>query len=257
MQIVELISEERLETYEKIALGRKQAIALHSQTLQLGSSLMAAIALFELALRNATNKHLIDAFGDSDWLLPEKTAVPLQKFERTKVSAAQSNARKASYAKLNPKQKRDLDTIAFPGVAPPKVSRKSRIRARRATLRITHGQIVAQTTLFFWKRLYSSDYEDTLWKPALKKVFPNKRLKRGQVSDALEHVYSTRNRVAHHEPVFEERLENAMKSLSFLRDTFNASREGADSAYRKFSKVQHLRLQMDYEAFKVAWDTLT
>jgi hypothetical protein len=90
MQIVELISEERLETYEKIALGRKQAIALHSQTLQLGSSLMAAIALFELALRNATNKHLIDAFGDSDWLLPEKTAVPLQKFERAKVSAAQS-----------------------------------------------------------------------------------------------------------------------------------------------------------------------
>ena len=257
MEIVELISEERLATYDEITAGRKQAIALHNQTRQLGSSLMSMIAVLELALRNATNIHLINVFGEADWLLPGDTSVPLHSPDKAKVSAAQSNAQKAAYAKLNGEQKRQLDAVAFPNGVPDRISRKKKVGKRRATITISHGQVLAQTTFYFWKRLYSSEYTDTLWKPALKRVFPNKSLQRGQISDALEHIYSTRNRVAHHEPVYGNRLENAMTSLEFLRDTFDTREVGANSEYRQFSKVHHLRLQMDYEAFKNAWETLT
>ena len=58
MDIVDFISEERLKTYEDQTDRRERAIALHNQTLQLGSSLMSMIALFELALRNSTNMRI-------------------------------------------------------------------------------------------------------------------------------------------------------------------------------------------------------
>jgi len=54
MDVVDYISAERLETYEKHTDRREKAIALHNHTLQLGSSLMSMIALLELSLRNST-----------------------------------------------------------------------------------------------------------------------------------------------------------------------------------------------------------
>lgn len=191
MDAVTFISAERLKTYENHTDSKKKAIALHNHTLQLGSSLMSMIALLELSLRNSTNQCLVDDFGDDEWLLPGRTTLPLKSPEQKTVSTATSQAQKAAYSKLSYKEKSFLDAFAFPGGVPNGTSHKTAAKKRQALFVVSHGQIISQTTLFFWKRLYSSEYEADLWKPSIKKVFPNKALKRGDVSSSLETIYST------------------------------------------------------------------
>lgn len=257
MDVVKFISAERLKTYENHTDRQKKAIALHNHTLQLGSSLMSMIALLELSLRNSTNQCLIDDFGDDDWLLPGHTTLPLKSFERNAISTATSRAQQAAYSKLRSKEKSFLDAFAFPSGVPSGTSHKKVAKQRQALFVVSHGQIVSQTTFSFWKRLFSSDYEANLWKPSIKKIFPNKSLKRGDISSSLEAIYATRNRVAHHEPVYGQRLTDAMKALEFIRNSLGAKKIEEETAFKRFSRVQYLRLRMDYESFTEAWHTLT
>ncbi len=257
MDIVNFISAERLKTYENHTDRQKKAIALHNHTLQLGSSLMSMIALLELSLRNSTNQRLIDDFGDDEWLLPGHTTLPLKHFERSAISKAVSHAQKTAYAKLSYKEKSYLDAFAYPGGIPPGTTHNAAVKKRQALFVVSHGQVIAQTTFSFWKRLYGSDYEKDLWKPSIKKVFPNKALKRSDISKSLEIIYATRNRVAHHEPVYGQRLRDAIKALEFIRNSLGARQSDDDTSFKKFSRVHHLRLRMDYESFEEAWHTLT
>lgn len=257
MDAVNFISEERLKTYENHTDRRKKAIALHNHTLQLGSSLMSMIALIELSLRNSTNLRLVEDFNDPDWLLPGKNTIPLKPFERKAISTATSHAQKSSYAKLSYQEKLYLDAFAFPRGVPPGTNHKNTVKKRQSMFFVSHGQIISQTNISFWKRLYSSEYESNLWKPSLKKVFPDKSIKRGKISKSLEVIYSTRNRVAHHEPVYGDRLTDVIEAIDFIRNSLGARKFDDDSNFKKFSKVHHLRLSMDYESFKEAWNTLT
>lgn len=218
---------------------------------------MSMIALLELSLRNSTNHCLVRDFGDNEWLLPGRTSLPLKQAEQKAISTAISHAQKAAYSKLSYKEKGLLDAFAFPTGVPPGTPHKTAVKKRQALFAVSHGQIIAQTTIYFWKRLYSSQYETDLWKPSIKRVFPNKTLKRSDVSSALEQIYATRNRVAHHEPVYGNRLTSVMQAIEFVRNTLGAKHLEDETAFKKFSRVQFLRLRMDYESFVDAWDTLT
>lgn len=257
MDSVSFISAERLRTYEVHTDSQKKAVALHNHTLQLGSSLMSMIALLELSLRNSTNQFLIADFGDNDWLLPGRKTFTFDPFEQKAIKTATFNAKKAIYSKLKFKEKSELDKIAYPNGIPKGTSHKAIASQRQSILNVSHGQILAQTSFSFWKRLYSHDYEIEMWKPSIKKVFPNKKLKRGVVAKNLETIYTARNRVAHHEPVYGERLNETIKALDLIRDNFGARSSGEDTPFKKFSRVQYLRLRMDHEAFLEAWHTLT
>ncbi|MFV0643871.1 MAG: hypothetical protein ACK5NN_05135 [Sphingomonadaceae bacterium] len=257
MDIVDFISLDRLKTYENHTDSQKKAVALHNHTLQLGASLMSMIALIELSLRNSTNQRLIADFGDDEWLLPGHATVPLKQFERSAISKAYSLAQKSAYSKLNYKQKNLLDAFAFPCVKPSGTNHRAEVKKRQELFVASHGQVISQTTISFWKRLYSSDYHDDLWKPSLKKVFPNKSLKRSDISNSLEVIYTIRNRVAHHEPVYGKRLDDAMSAINFVRNSLGARKNEEDSNFKKFSRVHHLRLRMDFENFIEAWHTLT
>lgn len=256
MDKIVFISPERLKTYEKHTDKQAKAIALHNQTLQLGSSLMSMIALMELALRNSTNQQLVDDFEDVDWLLPNHSTVPLKKRERNAAKSARALAQKAAYSKLSYREKSHLDAFAFPGGVPPEASHKMVAKKRQELFVVSHGQVIAQTTIAFWKRLYSSDYDSILWRPSLKRVFPNKKLKRSDISQALETIYAMRNRVAHHEPMYGQRLAEAISALEFIRDNLGAKQSGDNSNFKQFSRLQYLRLRMDYETFEEAWSTL-
>jgi len=257
MEIEDFISAERLKTYQNHTDHQKKAIALHNHTLQLGTSLMAMIALLELSLRNVTNQLLIDDFGDDEWLLPGHIALPLKPFECMAISKAYSHAQKSAYSKLNYKDKADLDAQAYPHGIPPNTKHKTIVKKRQALFTPSHGQVISQTTMSFWKRLYSGEYVNTLWKPSLKKAFPDKSLRRSDVSTALEIIYVTRNRVAHHEPVYGQRLEKTMDAVKFIRNSFGAKKDDEETNFKKFSNVHYLRVQMDYASFIEAWNTLT
>lgn len=257
MDIVSYISPERLKTFEKFTDRQEKAIALHNYTLQLGSSLMSLIALLELSLRNSTNERIIHDFGDPNWLLHGSKVVPLEGYDQKAVSSATSHARRALYSKLTYKEKNWLDAFAFPNGKLASVTHKTTVKKRQALFVVSHGQVISQTTFSFWKRLYSRDYERVLWKTSLKAVFPNKKLRRSDVARSLEVIYATRNRVAHHEPVYGERLEDAMEAIDFIRDKLGATGANEDTTFKKLSRIQYLRLRMDYEAFCEAWRTLT
>jgi len=256
VKIMDIISAERLKTYEKLTDRQERAIALHNHTLKLGTSLMAAIAMLELSLRNSVNQRLIDDFCDPEWVRPESSKLPLKESERKAIKDATSRAQKAAYAKLSSQQNRDLDAPAFPNGVPSGTIHKAKVKKRQAELAVSHGQVISQMNFFFWKRLFSRGYEESLWKPSLKKVFPNKKIKRSEISPALATVYAVRNRVAHHEPVYGKRLSDAMKALEYLRNTLGARADEEETSFKKFSRIQNLRLRMDHESFLEAWDTL-
>lgn len=72
----------------------------------------------------------------------------------------------------------------------------------------------------FWKRIFSSEYEHTLWDRSLKHIFPDKQLKRAHVAVQFEEIYQARNRIAHHEPVYDKRLQRVMLAIEFVVDKF-------------------------------------
>lgn len=257
METEDFISAERLRTYQAHTDRPKKAVALHNHTLQLGSSLMAMIALLELSLRNITNQRLIEDFGDDEWLLPGHTALPLKQFECSAISKAYSHAQKAEYSKLTYKEKSELDNKAYPEGIPESTKHNTIAKKRQKLFTPSHGQVISQMTLSFWKRLYSSDYDTTLWRPSLKKAFPNKSLLRSDISTALETIYAARNRVAHHEPVYGRRLDETMDAIDLIRRSIGAKRGDEDTSFKRFSNVHHLRLKMDYAHFQEAWNTLT
>lgn len=241
VQVVDLISVERLRTFEQHTDTRERAVALHNQTLQLGTSLMSLIALMELALRNSTNQRLIADFGDANWLLPGSSAIPLKPRERNAISEATDRAVRAAKSKL-------AQSLRVAGEPAPK-------RGPRPA--ITHGQVLSQTTFSFWRHLFSDEYEATLWKRSLKRVFPNKSLQRTDLSKALATVHEARNRAAHHEPIYGRKLDDAMAALDFIRTHLGARSEGEDTSFKHFTRIQHLRVRMDYESYREAWQTLT
>lgn len=70
------------------------------------------------------------------------------------------------------------------------------------------GRVVAELTLGFWRYLLVSRYEHSLWNPSIRSSFHG--LSHLSGSDSRKAVYSAverlnylRNRVAHHEPIYE------------------------------------------------------
>lgn len=68
---------------------------------------------------------------------------------------------------------------------------------------ITEGRVVAELPFGFWCALLSRHYDATLWRTILYRAFPFSDRKRSTVVAAVERCRLLRNRIAHHEPVYE------------------------------------------------------
>ncbi|MBV9051036.1 MAG: hypothetical protein JO196_01450 [Hyphomicrobiales bacterium] len=159
-----LLSPERLGVLTKLTGSIRTAIELHQDTLRLGATLMNLTACIEIALRNAICENLGQFFGVPRWLLEPPNPFQWRLPEQDHVRKALDSARRAEYSKLSQAQKAALETLALPKGRPDHPSHLMRAQARRQHIVVTEGKVVAELTLYFWKRLYSSDYEQTLWK---------------------------------------------------------------------------------------------
>ena len=70
------------------------------------------------------------------------------------------------------------------------------------------GRVVAELTLGFWRYLLIARYEHSLWNPAIRARFPalshlSGSASRKAVHGRVEKLNYLRNRVAHHEPIYE------------------------------------------------------
>jgi len=211
-----LLSPERLANLTALTGSPHIAIELHQQTLNVSARLMTVIANVELALRNTVCENLTTFFGTPGWLTHPPAPFQWRKTENQNAQKALESARRSTYSKMTQAEKAALDAKAFPSGRPPNTSHLQRATQRRRQIIVSDGKIIAETTFYFWKRLYSPDYEQTLWRPTLKRTFPNKKMTRAQVAEHLEYIYQARNRLAHHEPVLHKRFQDTITGIIFL-----------------------------------------
>lgn len=190
--IQNLLSAERLATFQGLTSSGlpEDAIELHQTTMSLGVSIMAVTGLIEVSLRNAVCHVMNRNFGGNHWLrTPPPNSFKWAYLETSSITKATKQAQRAAYSKLSGIQKNALDSLAYPEGVPRNEKHNMIAKKRQSKITVPDSQVIAQLTIYFWKRLFSENYEQTLWKPALKTVFPNKTLNRSDVADNLEVIY--------------------------------------------------------------------
>ncbi len=256
-EITVYISKDRLWTFRKLTKSDSDAIYLHQQTMQLGAALMLVLGTIEIAIRNYICLRLDQHFSSDDWLFSPPPPFVWKQLERQSIDKAKRSAQRAEYQNLNQGQKHELDALVFPNGRPANLSHEQVVKKRLAAINVASGQIIAQLTLFFWKRLFSEEYERTLWKRGLKTVFPNKRLSRSTIANHLEILYQARNRIAHHEPIYGRRLENIIESIQFLTENLAIKYPTKDTAFAKLLQPHQEKLDVEVLQFQGIWNNLT
>jgi hypothetical protein len=255
--VTELLSRERLGTFQAMTGTTRGAVKLHQQMLQFAGALMSVTAVVEIALRNTVCDRLREHFGVDGWLRRPPAPFVWKDEERGKIEAAVRSAQRAAYTKLQSCDKRTLDQAAFRRGVPPGLQHELRVDARQKAIVVQSGQVITQLTMYFWKRLFSSDYEQTLWKPALKRIFPNKRIDRCAVAVQLERIYQTRNRVAHHEPVYGHRLHDTLNAVNFIASNLGAAGGDGCTALHKMLRSEQCALEHRAQVMQLEIDTGT
>jgi hypothetical protein len=92
---------------------------------------------------------------------------------------------------------------------------RARRSAQQASGVVTEGKMVAELTFGFWRFLLTARYEASLWTPALRHAFTS-GLSRRTVHDTVEHINMLRNRIAHHEPIFQRPLADDLAAITTL-----------------------------------------
>jgi hypothetical protein len=228
-----MLSQERLGKLIDLTGSREIAINLHQEALHVGAALMSVIATIEISLRNTTCDNLSRYFGVPNWLMQPPAPFSWRKPELKKVTMAHDSARRAEYSKLSQAEKHALDALTYPKGRPLGRSHLDRAKDRRKQIQVTHGKIVAELTLYFWKRLYGPEYEQILWRETLKRTFPYKKLKRAEIAIQLELIYQARNRLAHHEPVLHNRFHDTLKAINFITRHLEADSPSDDTSLAK------------------------
>lgn len=244
-EAVKLLSQDRLAKLQALTGQPEAAINLHLHVMTLGAALASTLGLLEIALRNAAFHEISTSFGTQDWLLNPPAPFQWHQEEKSKIALAVTTAHRAEYSKLNSAQKKALDAIAFPGGVPSGTKHHHRARARQRAVTITTGHLVAQLTIFFWKRLFSSDYDGTLWQRSLKKCFPNHAISRADAAKRLETIYVARNRVAHHEHVVGTRLARTLDAIEWVTANLYATTPSSQTVLAKMLAVQRTLLAVE------------
>ncbi len=173
------LSPERMATYLAVTGGDKeQAVRLYTWNTAASAAFYGPLQGLEVALRNAIHRELSVCYG-VNWY--DNPACGFSAGTLNRLVEAKNKLRRDGYA-----------------VDPP--------------------HLVAALSFGFWVTLLGKgsqaatggrkcNYEMTLWRPTLHKAFPNARLRRSAVHQPLNYLQTFRNRIAHHEPIFNRHLE--------------------------------------------------
>lgn len=163
-EILRILGRDRFASYLTDAgASRDRAVQLYAWNAALASAFLPAIAIVEVALRNALHAQLEPHFGSSWYDNPNFMRIDRQPFQRS------------------------IDRA------------KAHIVTGGKT--ITPPRMVAQLMFGFWVSLLRPVYARSLW-PLLRPAFSS-RTRRRRVTDALDPLVAFRNRVAHHEAIYD------------------------------------------------------
>ncbi len=210
--IIELLSKQRLSPITEFVKSKKLVIDIHQEILSLNGTLMSIVATIEIALRNTVYQNLNQYFNANNRLFQPPVPFEWRDAEKGKLTKALNHAKDAVRSKA---------TI------------KDANNATGDTIVISDDDLIAQLAFSFWKRVYASEYEESLWYKTLKKTFPNETIMRDLIVKHLETINKTRNRLAHHEPVLFERLKNTIGAIQFIAQNLNQPAPNPDSPLAK------------------------
>ncbi len=170
------LSTERLKSYYDATKNcLDSALSLYEYNARLSEAFYIPLQCFEISFRNAINHQLSDSYG-ADWIFTQRP--PFAQNTRQSVKKA-----------INELQ-------------------------RRKGKSLTAGHIVAELKLAFWVSLLARRYDSTLWRQSLYRAF----LVGGSKSRTVIHGRANalrrfRNRVAHHEPIFNRDTEKTHQEI--------------------------------------------
>ncbi len=180
------LSPERMATYVRAAGGnREKALRLYTWNTAVSAAFYGPLQGLEVALRNAAHRQLSVSYGPI-WY--DNPACGLDAGALDRIDAARNSLNRGKYP-----------------VDPP--------------------HMVAELPFGFWVSLLGKggrgrapdtgkmDYEKTLWRKCLYKTFPHARLSRAHAHKPLDYLRTFRNRIAHHEPIFDRHLEADFRSI--------------------------------------------
>lgn len=155
-----------MERYFTLYPYDEQRAILHYRcNLQLSEAMYTSLSVFEVTLRNALCRELIQMTGRDDWYAVFPNTPGLSNLNRYITQASKQ------------------------------------ISGRHE--QVTPSKIIAELTLGFWVSLLNSEYERILWKD-LRRAFPfmpKERKQRKYVSAPLNRFRAFRNRVFHNESI--------------------------------------------------------
>lgn len=163
---------------------RVRALALYEWNVTLGQALMRDISHFEIALRNAYDAAIQNQWRGSDhWLLdPESPAVtPIWRVKKDSSGLKRGTD-------VNHLNRRAVDAAV----------------KKCGGAKATSGKVMAELSFGFWSHLTTASHEKSVWVPYLHHAYPQ-GTNRASVDKIIGSVNSVRNRIAHHEPIFDRK----------------------------------------------------
>ncbi len=219
--VVALLSEPRMARYLELMGGDpEKALALYAWNINMSGELYKGIAFTEVVIRNSINQALRawntapDGSPCPDWLLRpgRQLAELLQKDPRLSV--------------------REDESMRWP-------IRRAEDVAREKGRAVTHDDVLAQMSLGTWRSLMPRDgrrgrARRDLWDVCLSRAFPfhNASEPPSLLSNHLDNICRTRNRIAHLEPVLDGgKIEiTRIGMMAFVKAIDPAAQEWFDGA---------------------------
>ena len=190
------------------------ALRLYAWNTALSAAFYGPLQTLEITLRNAVNEQLTIAFGKTWYNKGDKI-----KFDKYSVDEIE-------------RAKKHWKTT----------------KKKEGKKNYTTDDIVANISLGFWTNLLDRDYQ-TLWQSTTHKAFQNgnldKNLDRGKVYFRLKAIHVLRNRIAHHEPIFDRDLEKDLSDILDILDWINHVAKVWVEEHERLSDVLAMRPPKD------------
>ncbi len=176
------LSSARMSTYEVASCDSSLALELYAWNAQVSGALLTPLHICEVVIRNAVSDVLESLYGEKwPWSAGFEQSLPDPR----------------GYS-----PKRDLQN------------------ARRSVR--TTGKVIPELKFVFWQKMFTSRYDSRLWNAHLIQEFPNltpttpiNKLRR-DIYNELEQIRKLRNRIAHHEPIFNRNLIDDFQNITDL-----------------------------------------
>lgn len=172
--LVKGLSSVRLQPYRSPGGTEQDALTRYEANILLSEALYPSLQMLEVLLRNALEGVLVAEFGAAWYRSPQLAGL----------------MHKNSVPRLEYKQ-----------------LQKALAGLRKANKQAASGRVVAELSLGFWTGLLGKSYEQVIWHPHSHDLFPyaqpsDRDIKKIRVD--LETLRRLRNRVAHHEPIWND-----------------------------------------------------